>query len=238
MPIYHKLGCGYGPWWWPIVDEHKREEDPRPALAKAAADLEEAIRQALLCQETQAENPFYVSDLVDWTRTYLAHLFNWTVLDAYRAFGEGNAERVKSSAALARGCLERIEAILSTRPDFSLQAQIERAREVPGANPYLPWYMKQHCINDLYSANEAYEQLHWYYAPRMEVYLSELESRAAQGIKTLSWSDIADRCNTIQERWLNEDIAVPEEARFSGPTMQAVVAAFEAFQPCAQVLVQ
>ena len=69
--------------------------------------------------------------------------------------------------------------ILSTREDFSLQKQIDRVMQVPGANPYLPWYMKQHCVNDLYSSNEVYEQLHWFYGPRMEVYFSELEKRAA-----------------------------------------------------------
>ena len=224
MPIYQKLGCHYGPpGWWPIVDDKQAPHDAENG--SGIQELREAVQLALACRRTQQDNPLYVNDMVDWTRTYLAHVFNWAVLKAYKALGEGDLEGVKSNAALARECLEHIEAILSTRPDFSLQAQIDWATQVPGSNPHLAWYMKQHCINDLYSCNEVYEQLHWYYGPRMEVYLSELEKRAAQRVKTIAWGDIADRCNAIQDRWLNEDIGVPEGEEFAGTTMEAVIAA-------------
>ncbi len=229
MPIYQKLGCGYGPKeWWPVVDDRKVANDGYDNVAGVLPTLREAVRLGLACRKTQADNPLYVNDMVDWTRTYLAHVFNWAVLDAYRAFQQGKPDRVKSSAALARRCLSHIEAVLSTRPDFSLQAQIERGMKVPGANPHLPWYMKQHCVNDLYSANEVYEQLHWYYGPRMDVYLKELETRAAKGVKTITWKDIEAPCGAIHRRWLEKDIAVPAGSRFKGTTMAAVVAAFEA----------
>jgi len=228
MPIYHKLGCGYGPWWWPIVDEHKSADDSRPAIAPAAAKLREAVLTALECRRSQAANPLYENDLVDWTRTYLTHVFNWAVLDAYNAFGEGDADRVRRSANLARQCLRHIDAILSTRPDFRLQPQIDRCAAVPGANPHLAWYMKQHCVNDLYSANEVYEQLHWYYGPRMEVYLSAIERRAAEGTRTIGWTDIADRCDGIQQRWLNDDIRVPDRERYHGAPLNAVEASVRA----------
>ena len=230
MPIYQKLGCPYGPHeWWPIVDD--RQAGHPAQNASGIRELHEAVEAALACRRSQQDNPLYVNDLVDWTRTYLAHVFNWAVIQAYKALGQGNADAVTTHVDRARGCLEHIEAILSTRPDFSLHAQIEWAMQVPGANPHLPWYMKQHCINDLYSANEVYEQLHWYYGPRMDVYFAELEQRASQGVTTIAWGDIADRCNAIQARWLDEDIAVPEEKKFSGTTLEAVLRAFEATAP-------
>ena len=225
MPIYQKLGCHYGRWWWPIVSDQKPPDDWN--INGAIGELREAVRLALACRRVQQDNPLYVNDLVDWTRTYLAHVFNAATIDAFRAFERQDAEAVKSSADLAGKCLEHIEAILSTRPDFSLGRQIEGAMQVPGANPHLPWYMKQHCINDLYSANEVYEQLHWYYAPRMKVYFAELEKRVAEGVTTIAWDDIAERCNAIQNRWLNEDITVPDDEKFPGATMEAVVTAFE-----------
>jgi len=231
VPVYHKLGCWYAPEWWPIVDEHRSDSDARPGLLVSARELQQAVDLALECEATQGRNPLYVNDLVDWTRTYLAHLCNWAVLDAYDAFGQGDTARLHRSADLARQCLHHVEAILSTRPDFSLQAQIERVMSVPGTNPYLPWYIKQHCVNDLYSANEVYEQHHWFYAPRLEVYLGELESRAARNVRTIAWTDIADRCSAIQDRWLNEDIAVPAEAKFAGTSMEAVRAAVAALTP-------
>jgi len=230
MPIYQKLGCHYGPaGWWPIVDEKRAPHAADDGTG--ILELQEAIRTALACRRTQRDNDLYVNDMVDWTRQYLATIFNWAVIDAFRALGKGNAKRVTSRATLARECLKHIDAILSTRPDFSLKAQIDQAMQVPGANPHLPWYMKQHCINDLYSANEVYEQLHWYYAPRMEVYFAELEKRAAVGVKTIAWADIADRCNAIQKRWLDEDIAVPDKEKSPGTAMEAVVAAFETIDP-------
>ena len=231
MPIYQKLGCGYGPWWWPIVDEHAGDDDARPGIAEAAARLREAFETALACRESQSENPLYENDMVDWARTYLAHVFNWAVLDAYDAFCAGDGERLSRSADVCRECLRHIEAILSTRPDFSLQAQIDWGASVPGANPHLAWYMKQHCINDLYSANEVYEQLHWYYGPRMEVYLGELEARYARGVREVAWSDIAEPCDAIQQRWLNDDIAMPAEERFGGTPLEAVATALDAVRP-------
>jgi hypothetical protein len=226
MPIYQKIGCHYGPVeWWPIVDDRRVENDGRDALKRAAAALRRAIGLSMECSSALKDNPLYVNDVVDWTRTWRAHLFNVAVLSAYDAFRRGDAQEVKRSVGLARESLAAIEAILATRPDFSLQAQIDRAMKVPGANPYLPWYMKQHCVNDLYSANEVYEELHWYYAPRAEVYLGELESRAAKGVKTITWKDIEARCNAIQTRWLEGDIAVPEEQRFKGTPLQAVAEA-------------
>ncbi|HPO13308.1 MAG TPA: alpha-N-acetylglucosaminidase TIM-barrel domain-containing protein [Candidatus Hydrogenedentes bacterium] len=232
MPIYKKLGCPYGPVeWWPIVNERKAEHPARQG--KGIVQLHEAVERALACRRDLQDNPLYVNDLVEWSYTYIAHVFNWAVMGAYDAFSAGDAAAMQKNIDVARQCLRLIDAILSTRPDFSLQKQIMWAMNIPGANSYLPWYMKQHCINDLYSANEVFEQLHWYYTPRMDVYFSELETRAAQGIKTIEWKDIADRCAAIQKRWLEEDIAVPENEMFQGSTIEAVSEAFEKLDPVA-----
>ena len=69
--------------------------------------------------------------------------------------------------------------------------------------------------------------MHWYYGPRMEVYFGALEKRAAEGVKTIAWGNVADACNAIQDRWLNEDIAVPDKDKFPGTTVEAVVLASE-----------
>ncbi|MBN1346674.1 MAG: alpha-N-acetylglucosaminidase C-terminal domain-containing protein [Phycisphaerae bacterium] len=228
MPIYQKIGCHYGPAdWWPIVDDRRVESDSRDALKRASSTLRRAVLLSMECSRVLDDNSLYVNDMVDWARTYLAHLLNYAVLNAYDGFKRGDARQVKQSAGLARECLAKTEAILSTRPDFSLQAQIDRAMKIPGANSFLPWYMKQHCVNDLYSANEVYEQLHWYYGPRAEVYLSELEARAAKGVKMITWKDIEARCGTIHARWLEGDIDVPDEHRYKGTTLEAVAEAVQ-----------
>lgn len=227
VPIYKKLGCPYGPAeWWPIVNDKKGDHPARQG--KGIVQLREAVQRALACRRSLQDNALYVNDLVDWSRTYLAHVFNWAVLRAYDAFSSGDSATMVDNVDLARQCLRLTEDIFTTRPDFSLQKQIAWAMSIPGANPRLAWYIKQHCINDLYSANEVYEQLRLYYGPRMEVYFSELAARAAQGMRTIEWKDIADRCGAIQKKWLEEDIAISETEKFQGSTIEAVGAGFEA----------
>ena len=226
IPIYKKLGCPYGPAnWWPIIDD--KVADHPAATGKGITELRQAIQQALSCRRTQQNNPLYVNDMVDWTRQYLANVFNWATIRAYQSFKKGDVDNMNSSIEKARNCLKHIGMILSTRADFSLQRQIDWAMQVPKSNPYLPWYMKQHCVNDLYSANEVYEQMHWFYTPRMEVYFNELQKRVSQEIKAITWGDIANRCSEFRNRWLNEDIIVPDEEKFPGTTMEAVVAVIE-----------
>ena len=229
-PIYQKLGCHYGyAAWWPVVDDKRADHPARDA--DGVPELRKAVRLALSCRRTQQDNHLYVNDMVDWTREYLAHVFNWATLNAYDAFKGRRLDEMKNFVSTARTCLRLIDSILSTRPDFSLHRQIERVMKVPGTNPHTPWYIKKHCVNDLYSNNEVYEQLHWFYGPRMEIYFSELEKRAAEGVNTITWGQIADRCGAIERRWLNEGIAVPEKDRFAGTTMEAVVAAVKTIKP-------
>ncbi len=228
MPIYKKLGCWYGTWWWPIVGEKEVDDKPEGMPVEFEA-LHNAVEIALSRSEQSGDNPLYVTDLADWARTYLQYVFNWAVLDAYKALRQGDAARVHTDSAICRAVLKRLEAILSTQPSYHLQPQIERVMAVPGVNPYTEWFIKQHQINDLYASNELFEQLHWYYGPRMEVYLRELEARADRGETKLEWADIQAECDVIQQRWLGESIAVPESEWFQGGTIEAVEAAWQAF---------
>jgi hypothetical protein len=223
-PIYKKLGCGYGPQWWPIVGARKVAAGLEPA-PRELNDLIAALDLATSCKPAAWKEGFYVTDLVDWTRTALAYACNWKTLDAYRALRQGDAVRAAASAASASEGLRRIEDLLSTRPEFSLQTQIASAMVTPGVNPHAAMLMKKHCVNDLYSANEVYEQMHWYYRPRMEVYLGELLAHTQAGVRSIEWADIASRCAEIEKRWLEKEIAVPAGERTKQTTRQLIEAA-------------
>jgi hypothetical protein len=223
-PIYKKLGCGYGPQWWPIVGARDVAAGPEPA-PRELKELMVALDLAASSKPAAWKERFYVTDLVDWTRTALAYASNWKTLDAYRALRQGDAGRASASAASASECLRRIEDLLSTRPEFSLQAQIASVMATPGANPHAAMLMKKHCVNDLYSANEVYEQMHWYYRPRMDVYLGELLARVRSGARSIDWADISSRCAEIEKRWLEKDIAVPSGERTTQTTRQLTEAA-------------
>lgn len=190
-----------------------------------------AIEQALSVRREQVENPLYANDLVEWTKEYLGWMSDWASFNAYLCFKEGDIEGLNQSAEIALLCLGQIEKILSTRPDYSLQRQIDNVMATPGINPDTPWLIKQHCVNWLYSTNDNYEQMHWFYRPRMKVYFDALRERAEAGLDTIEWEDIAEATDRYLERWLNEDIAVPEEEQYPGTSLEAIVEAFNTVHP-------
>lgn len=238
MPVYKKIGCPSYRHDWPIVDDNKYQATwpasgagPHPGLSgQGITDLLQAVEQGLACRESQQNNSLYENDIVDWTRTYLGHMFNWAVLNSYADFKDGRQEEMNKHIATARLCLSWIEKILSTRPDFSMQRQIDQALKVPGVNPHIDWYLKKHIINDGYASTEGYEVLHWYYRPRMEVYFHELEKRAKEGTKTILRNDITQGCQDIEQHWLEQNIEVPVNERFAGTPLEAVTAAIAALK--------
>ncbi len=221
---YAKMGEPRVAYNWPVFPTPIGEPAAPHSMKDKTrlAEMASAIEAGLACRATQQDNPFYVEDMTEWTKGYVELTFNWALLEAYKAFKAGDVKRTHEAAAAARTCMKQIKNILSTRPDYYLQPQIDEAMRVPGANPYNAWYIKQHCVNWLYTTNDCYEQMHWYYMPRTELYLSELEQRVANGVKIFEYTDVKDRFDAIEQRWLNEDINVPIADRCAGTTLEAL----------------
>lgn len=229
QPMYHKLGCAYMNYSFPALDENSPTEGAQfPGLPSSIESLGKAVRAALTQQEMQKGNPLYENDVLDWTKSYLQHLFNYSTIRAYHAYRDGDKAQIRKWSDAARKSLIAIENILSTRPDFSLQATIDQAMSVAGTNPSTPRMIKQHCVNDLYAVNDNYEQLRLFYRPRMEIYFTSLAQRAAAGQRTIAWADVSEECEKIRARWLDNPIAVPASEHFAGTTMEAILAAMHA----------
>jgi hypothetical protein len=231
IPMYKKLAKTGYPHAWPIIEENE-QKTPHPAHEPAGiAELTTAVQLGLALRESQAGNPLYENDIVDWARTALAHRFNHATLMAYEAFKAGKIETMRAQIDDARFAMRWIDLILSTRPDFSMQRQIDRVMTSPGINPQYPWGLKQHHTNDEYgpySATEAYEPLHSYYAPRMEVYFRKLDQLAQAGVRKITWADLADEALVVQTRFLENEIRVPASEAFPGAPLDAVAAALTA----------
>lgn len=229
QPMYHKIGCFYMPHAWPIVDDsYQHASMQMPGLPSSIAGLGQALRTALGEEGRQSENPLYENDMVDWSKSYLMHLFNYSTIRAYEALREGKPDEVRKRCESARAALIWIERILSTRPDFSLQQTIDQAMSIPGTNPSTPRMIRQHCVNDLYATNDNYEQMRLFYRPRAEIYLSAIEERSRKGKKGIRWTDISEECEQIRARWLDGPIAIPDSEHFKGSTMDAVRGAMKA----------
>ena len=225
QPIYHKLGIFIGSWW-PIVDESYQYAGPQlPGLARTVKDLSQAVHLGLSQEEAQRGNALYENDMVDWTKSYLVNMFNYCIISAYRSYKTGDYAAMRKWSKASDGLLKHVEMILSTRPDFSLQKTIDDTMKVPGTNPATAAMMRQQCVNGYYATNDVYEQMHHYYRPKVDVYLKELDIRAAKGGKKISSKDMDAVWNQIEKRWLAGPINVPASEHFQGTTMEAIRAA-------------
>jgi len=148
-------------------------------------------------------------------------------MEAYRAFKAGDAAGFDSSAVNALECLDGIQTILSTRPDYSLQKTIDDVMAIPGTNPYVPRMIRKHAVNDMYAPVENYEQLVLFYKPRVAAYLDEMRARLAKGVAEFRYGDAAPALNAIYNRWLDNECRVPEDLRFDGSPIDAVRAVYD-----------
>jgi hypothetical protein len=231
QPMYHKLGCTYMNYSFPAIDENSQTEGMQfPGLPGSIESLGKAVRLALTQEDAQRGNPLYENDVLDWTKSYLQHLFNYSTIRAYHAYRDGDKAQIREWSDAASKALTCIESILSTRPDFSLQATIDQAMSVPGTNPSTPRMIRQHCVNDLYAVNDNYEQVRLFYRPRMEIYFKSLAQRAEAGERTIGWADVSKECEKIRANWLDNSAAVPAAEHFHGTTMEAIHAALDAFR--------
>lgn len=228
MPIYKKLGKPHITHPAPAFKNNICE----PGIVHTPRDPERfdsmlaGLQGALLVRNTQSGNPLYEEDLVEFTRGMLGFLVTRTLYDAYEAVGQGDEARFTHASALTKLCMARLLDLLATRPDYSLQRQIDRVMEIEGVNPELDWCMKQHAINWLYATNDIYELHYWFYGPRVTRYLAALEKRLQEGVKGLPYETVAEEFDSIEERWLEKDIEVPQDNRYDGTTIEAVLTAY------------
>lgn len=188
----------------------------------AATRLRSALRLALRERPHQADNRLYENDMVDLAREYLGLLTNVHLLLAYHAFKRGDRQEWEAHASGGEACLRWLEAILSTRPDFSLQNTLDAVLRVPGYHPETAKMIQQGCVWGDYNTNDVYEQLHGYYRPRLRRYLSLVRQKLARGERTITAQEFTGIAAELRRRWCENPIWVPESERFQGQTLDAV----------------
>lgn len=198
--------------------------------------LKKGIDLALTQEQAQKDNKLYENDMVEWSKSYLGHLVNYSTTAAQKAFDEHDYARMRQFCELARKCLWDIEYILSTRPDYYLQNTIDQAMSVPGANPATPKMIRVHCIFALYSANDVYEEMHVFYRPRLEKYLDLMEEAAAKGSKEIDQTALKDSFSALQSQWIEGKFEIPSSAKFQGTTLEAVRKAMADVEPAVRRL--
>ncbi|MBI2844167.1 MAG: alpha-N-acetylglucosaminidase C-terminal domain-containing protein [Armatimonadetes bacterium] len=209
------------------IEDHKRE----------IPLLKDSIRAALRERQRQQVNILYENYLVEITDAYLAKVCNYHLLRLFLAFKQGNAEVFESSARNALAALDAIEALLSTRPDYSMKTTIDKILAAPakGIKP-TPELMRNACISwntserTDYLAAEVYEALVFYHRPRVELYIAELRRKLKQGDRTglkmdghtTNYVELDAGFEVIRQLWLKNSLVIDSRYKFAGTPMEAV----------------
>jgi len=194
---------------------------------RAFERFREALRLALVEKERQAANDLYNRDIVDQARMALGQLFDYYFIKGTVEQGLGNTATAARAFDNAVTCLDWIEKILSTRPDFSMQETIDYAMSVSGTSERAraEWsgratasYETPEAMikggSQQYANCECFEQTYHFYKPRVLSYIARL--RGEEPPKGNLWLN-----------WINGPTEVPEEHHFKGTTVEAVSQAYE-----------
>lgn len=235
IPIYKKIGADAYLFCSPIwEDNYTAGEGHIAGLPNTVASLGRGVEIALTQEALQAGNPLYENDIVEWTKSYLGHMFNYAIVRSYLAFRSGDAAEVNKQSDYALRSLRLIQDILSTRPDYWLKTTVDAAMVVPGTNPATPKMIRQSCINDQYAANDCYEETYHFYLPRAEVYFNGLKERMSKGEKTMKWADVAPAGDKFRTKWLEGPVDVPADVSFKGTPIEACRRALDSTQDIAR----
>ena len=163
---------------------------------------------------------------MDIAKTYLGEINTHYLIQADFAFKADDKDKFVEAVKWVEVTLEGIENILSTRPDYSLEVALKEVMSIPGTNTYVDKLMKQGMVNWDYCANDVYEQLHYFYRPKVELFLN---SRGVKfGLPEPEYPDIS-----LQDRWLiPETNSVPDKYKYKGTTFQAILDAYRAVAEC------
>ncbi len=224
---YQRMGITYNPGASAPFDDYQAYQRLYPELCREIPLMEQAVEKALGEAKRERGNSLFENDLVDYARTMLGLKSNYYIIKAYEAFKAKKQAAFEENAAQALKCLDGIAAILSTRPDFSIQKTIDDAMAIPGTNPFVPRMIRKHAINDMYAPVENFEQLVLFSKPRVEAYFSEMRTRMAQGGTSFSRGDLNAAFGALDSRWWDNDIVIPDSARFKGSTLEAVRATYK-----------
>jgi alpha-N-acetylglucosaminidase len=172
--------------------------------------LRRALEQALRAKRMLKGSPFYLHDLNDIARQYLAELFNYHVRQLDVAVGALDEACFERQAALLERLMDGIETLLSHDDYYWLGPFIRKAESLPGAPADVSERARDiltlwaGVIRD-YASRDYYELVRGYYRPRVRVYIQTLRKLLELKQRQLYRTDELDKLYTkIEEKWVKE----------------------------------
>lgn len=200
QPLYwHRLGTGAG-----LQVTNRRAFIPH---------LRKALERALATAQTLSGNCFYLHDLNDIGRQYLAELFSAHVLKLQEAEAALDKAAFEREAGLLESLLTSIEALLSHDDYYWLSPFIRKARRLPGAPTDVDVRVRDiltlwaDVIRD-YASRDYYELVQGYYHPRVTTYIRALRDALNMDQRMVYNATELDReYAAIERKWV--DVGFP-----------------------------
>ena len=147
-----------------------------------------------------------VNDLITSLRFFCGMVSNAALFNMYFARKAGKIEDFEDSASMVLTAVEGVYRILSHREEYSLEKMIREILSVPGTNPYSAEMIKATSMNIDYNANEVYEQIVFYYLPRLHRYIDWLRGKLNTAGSVVDLTEL--ETDDINESWIRHPINV------------------------------
>jgi alpha-N-acetylglucosaminidase len=192
--------------------------------------LRRAMEYALDDKAVQTHNPFYLHDLNDMARQYLAELFNAHVLSMIEAEKNLDATAFERDANLLERILDEIAAVMSYDDYYWLSPFIRNARSLPGVPADIDVRVRdiltlwdhgrgQKVLRD-YACRDYFEIVQGYYRPRVQAYVQSLRGRLQRGQMGYAADGNLNReYEEIEKKWVAEGFPIRQET----PNPQALI---------------
>ena len=185
-------------------------------------NTKKALQLALQEKDRQKDNPLYENDMVVWDRAYLGANVCFYMVDAFEGFKNKDTAKLDYSGKKAIEYLNRLELLLSRRSDYSLRYMFDYVMKVPGTNKFTPRMIRSACtgLGD-YNVNDIYEQIRFYYRPRLEKYFALLKDKASRGEYTFNTGELNNA--EFVRKFIDNPLIVPDSEKYQGSTMQFII---------------
>ncbi|MBI2193172.1 MAG: alpha-N-acetylglucosaminidase C-terminal domain-containing protein [Planctomycetes bacterium] len=203
---------------------------------RTAQYLGRFIEMALSLPPAVRANPFLGHDLVDAFRQYATELFNVHFLGLDSAFSARDAARFDRHAAAMLFLLDHVERVLSSRPSCRVEdlarslsrhrrnPRLDKMRETVRKN--LSFATSYPSIID-YGSRDFYEQLKFYWRPRVEAFLKLMREKMILGARPTK-EELDTLYRAIEVKWDERGYDPRQAPPYPGPMWRAVKAAFDA----------
>jgi hypothetical protein len=188
--------------------------------------LRRALEQALVAAPALKTNRFYLHDLNDIARQYLADLFGVHLVKLQQAHSDLDKAAFEREAALLESIMDSIEELLSHDDFYWLSPSIRQARTLPGAPADIDVRARDILtlwadgIRD-YACRDYYELVQGYYHPRVTAYVAALRDSLAMNQRRLYDVAALDGLyEVIERRWVEQGFPLVERQ----PNPPAVIA--------------